>query len=144
MRANIFRILACVALIVAVGACGDDGGGVPADTIGVGAQCMASTECLQPDPPCDSGVDCYHQVCLTQFTGGYCGIANCTGNADCPEGSVCVAHDDNVNYCFRRCTDKGQCNVNRDADNESNCSSNVVFVTPGTAGKACVPPSSGP
>lgn len=122
--------------------CGDDDP-TDADRVGVGAMCAVMDDCLQPDPPCDAGPGCFPQQCLTQFAGGYCGIEACTSNAECPDGSACVAHDDGHNYCFRRCTDKAECNVNRDADHESNCSSNVTFVEP-TSGKACVPPSSGP
>lgn len=103
-------------------------GGVEADELGVGAQCAGADDCLED------------QSCLDQFKGGYCGIENCADDLDCPEGSACVAHEDGVNYCFRICVDKGECNVNRDPDNESNCSANVDFVD-GGGGKACVPPS---
>ena len=102
--------------------------GVEADELGVGAQCSGNDECLEG------------QSCLTAFKGGYCGIMDCVDDLDCPEGSACVAHDDGVNYCFRICTDKSECNVNRGPDVESNCSANVTFVD-GGGGKACVPPS---
>ena len=124
--------------------CGDDDEGNDADRAGVGAMCQVMDDCQQPDPPCDGGPGCFPQQCLTQFTGGYCGIQNCTSNAECPDGSACVAHDDGNNYCFRLCNDKPECNLHRDAANESNCSSSVDFVDPTTQGKACVPPSSGP
>ncbi|MEO5769671.1 MAG: hypothetical protein ABIS92_15065 [Polyangia bacterium] len=40
--------------------------------------------------------------------------------------------------------DKAECNLHRSADNESNCVGKVMFVDSSrTAGKACVPPSSG-
>ena len=68
------------------------------------------------------------------------GVQDCTDDAGCPQGSACVAHDDGVNYCFRVCANKSECNYNRAADNESNCSSNITFVE-GGGGKACVPPS---
>ena len=58
-------------------------------------------------------------------------------------GSACVAHTDGKNYCFLICTDKSQCNVNRAADVEANCSSSVVFVEGKLNVKACVPPSAG-
>jgi hypothetical protein len=65
----------------------------------------------------------------------------CTHDADCPDKSACIMHTDGINYCFRTCVDKPDCNANRDVDNESNCSSSVTFVD-GTMGrKACVPPS---
>jgi hypothetical protein len=117
---------ALVALMLGSAACGSD-----ADDIGVGAQCTMNDECNQDDGA---------QTCLA-FKGGYCGIMGCAHDADCPEDSACITHDDNVNYCFRICIDKAECNANRDVENESNCSSNVTF-TDGTMGrKACVPPS---
>ncbi|MBT8468891.1 MAG: hypothetical protein KJN97_09095 [Deltaproteobacteria bacterium] len=57
-----------------------------------------------------------------------------------------MTHDDGTgaeNYCFRVCQDKPECNRNRTAENESNCSANVVFVDGPGDRKACVPPSSG-
>lgn len=121
--------------------CGNDGG-VPADLYGVGAQCTVATDCLQPDPPCDAAIaSCFVQECLLQFKGGYCGITGCVSDAECPLGSACVTHDDGINYCFRICSNKSQCNVNRDPDEEANCSSNVDFVNPNQTAKACVPPS---
>ena len=79
-------------------------------------------------------------TCLTQFKGGYCGASGCTSDAVCPEGSICVTHTDRVNYCFLVCVDKTECNVNRTAVNESNCSANITRVDGGSQ-KACVPPS---
>jgi hypothetical protein len=119
---------ALLAMVLGVGCGGDDS---EADEFGVGAQCAVSDDCFQ-----DLGA----QVCLP-FKGGYCGIQGCTNDADCLEDSACVAHTDGTNYCFRVCLDKAECNANRDAENEANCSSSVTF-TDGTMGrKACVPPS---
>jgi hypothetical protein len=68
----------------------------------------------------------------------------CTLDTDCPAGAACVMHDDGVNYCFRLCADKPECNRHRSLDNEANCSSSITFIDPArTEGKACVPPSSG-
>jgi hypothetical protein len=120
--------LAWAVVLLFAGACGDDG----ADALGVGAQCTSNDQC-------DSAT---HQVCLMNFKGGYCGITNCMHDTDCPTDSKCVHHTDNMNYCFRTCLDKTECNANRDAVNESNCSSNITFVDPNTGIKACVPPSS--
>ncbi len=122
------RLLALALLAMTFAfACGDD-----ADDFGVGAQCTANDQC-------DADT---MQVCLTGFKGGYCGIMGCQSDADCPDLSSCVAHTDGVNYCFRNCLDKAECNRNRDVDNESNCSSNVTFVDTASNGlKACVPPS---
>ena len=77
----------------------------------------------------------------TMNKGGYCGLTGCKADGDCPESSKCVTHTDGKNYCFRSCADKAECNANRDADNESNCSSNVTFADGSKSGKACVPPS---
>jgi len=108
--------------------CGDD---TEADRLGVGAECTSNDQC---------DVDT-NQSCLA-FKGGYCGIRGCVHDSDCPQPSACVAHTDGMNYCFRTCADKPECNVNRTVDNEANCSSSVTFVD-GTQGrKACVPPSS--
>ncbi len=106
--------------------------GSDADSLGIGAQCTSSDECNGSDG----------QSCLTNFKGGYCGLDDCALDADCPENSACVTHSDNANYCFRICTDKAQCNENRDPANEANCSASIVFVESQEAGvKACVPPS---
>ena len=129
-RARVLLVVISLALGAAASACG---GSSEADRLGVGAQCTASDQCD----------DTTNQVCLTQFTGGYCGIEGCATDADCPVDSGCVAHTDGHNYCFRTCIDKVDCNANRDVDNESNCSSNVTFVDGAMGRKACVPPSSG-
>lgn len=129
---------AVVTAVALLGGCGDDGeGGTVADRYGVGAECLSDDDCQQTG----LGVA---EACLTSFKGGYCGIANCDGDVDCPSGARCVAHRDGVNYCFRTCADKSECNLYRAPDNESNCSSNVTYVDPDDAsviGKACVPPS---
>ena len=101
------RLAWIVLLSTTLLACGR-GTDTEADDVGVGAECTTSEDC--PDNP-DTGAP--ELVCLTQFAGGYCGLSDCTGNDDCPEGSACVAHDDGANYCFRQCVDKSECNVNR-------------------------------
>lgn len=114
--------------LLALIACSDDN----ADSLGVAAQCTVSDDCNT-----ENG-----QECLLDFKGGYCGIEGCLRNLDCPADAACVAHDNGTNYCFRTCTDKAQCNENRDAENEANCSSNITFVDNDQDGvKACVPPS---
>ncbi len=124
----------CVLLISGAAAgCGDDS--TEADRLGVGAQCTEAAECRA-----ETTVEL---SCLTQFKGGYCGLAGCQGDTDCPDGSACVTHDDLENYCFRTCVDKSECNLNRAPENESNCSANIDFVDPQGGTKACVPPSSG-
>lgn len=116
--------------------CGDDS--TEADRIGVGAECTASAECDSPDEEIEL-------ECLTLFAGGYCGLKDCTGDVDCPEGSACVTHTDGVNYCFRDCTEgnKPECNRNRSLENEANCVGSIDFVDLRNDRKACEPPSSG-
>jgi hypothetical protein len=120
------QLIALVVGLLFAAACGSD-----ADDLGVGAQCTANDQC-------DADT---MQVCLMSFKGGYCGIKDCVHDTDCPEASKCVMHTDGVNYCFRACLDKGECNANRDVENESNCSSNITFVDANPGIKACVPPS---
>lgn len=104
------------------------GGGTEADRKGVGAQCVMPDDCLTG------------QQCLA-FKGGYCGIQGCTADKDCPSGSSCVRHSDGVNYCFRTCLEKTECNRNRSVENEANCSASVTFVEGSKDRKACLPPS---
>lgn len=130
-------LLVSIPLALVLG-CESDARGTEADEIGVGASCDNDNPCEAPE---EDGGDIELQ-CLDAFAGGYCGLEDCTENADCPDGSACVNHE-GANYCFRTCLDKAECNENRGPDEESNCSSNVDFVDPDTSGKACVPPSSG-
>jgi hypothetical protein len=116
-------------------ACGDDPPpypGTQADLIGVGAACKVNTDCLQADAA--------PQQCLTEFKGGYCGLKGCTTSADCPAGSGCVTYN-GTTYCFRRCKEKAECNLNRALDVESNCSANIDFVEGKAGDKPCIPPS---
>jgi hypothetical protein len=106
-------------------ACGDE---TEAQRLGVGAECTTNDDCAATAPAC------------LPFKGGYCGVDDCTADADCPSGSACVTHTDGVNYCFLICDAKADCNVDRTTDNEANCASNVTWVED-KAEKACVPPS---
>ena len=119
-----------ISLFVFIGIGCDDDKKNEAVDLGVGAQCTETAECDEET-----------QECLPDFKGGYCGVKDCTGDIDCPEGSRCVAHEDGVNYCFLLCADKVDCNVHRDLDNEANCSSSIDFVDEPQDAKACVPPS---
>lgn len=120
-----------MASMVSLSSCGDDDdGGNDALDRGVGDACASADDCLEEG-----------QQCLTQFKGGYCGIADCQNDDDCPIGSACVAHDDGNQYCFLICSDKSQCNHYRPADAEANCSSSVTFTDGAKGSKACLPPS---
>lgn len=128
---TIRRLVLCSIALAATAGCG--GGGNPADQAGIGAQCATKDDCPQAN-----------QICLSAFRGGYCGSLGCTVDGDCTVGAACIRHDDGLQYCFRLCVDKSECNRNRSVQNESNCVSNIKFADPSrTAGKACVPPSSG-
>lgn len=111
------------ALALGLGACGNE-----SDKLGVGAQCSSADDC-------NDG-----QSCLS-FKGGYCGVSGCQANSDCPDSAVCVTHTDGKNYCFRACADKAECNANRDAANEANCSANITLADGSKSSKACVPPN---
>jgi len=110
--------------------CGDDDIGTEAQRRGVGAQCVTDDDCTEEG-----------QECLTQFKGGYCGIQGCLQDADCPQGSACITHEDENNYCFLVCSSKDQCNLHRSEENEANCTSSAVFVEEADGRKVCVPPS---
>ncbi|MBN1606321.1 MAG: hypothetical protein JW940_06790 [Polyangiaceae bacterium] len=125
------RYLLCLCVAANLAACGDDGDdgpGTEADRLGVGAACDSDNDCVEGSR------------CLTQFKGGYCGLENCASDADCPQGSACVIHVGGQ-FCFRTCTDKPECNLNRPPDLESNCGSSIEFVGDKAGRKACVPPS---
>jgi hypothetical protein len=113
-----------VTFVFCLAACGSN-----ADSLGVGAQCAMTSDC-------DTSA---HEVCLTQFKGGYCGLEGCTH--DTATDSACVSHTDGNNYCFRTCDTKTDCNANRDPANEANCSSSATFVDGTMNRKACVPPT---
>jgi hypothetical protein len=114
--------LACCFLLT-LAACGDD-----ANDRGVGATCAMDTDCTEEG-----------QRCLTQFSGGYCGISGCTRDLDCPDGSACVTEDDGTNYCFLVCVDKPDCNENRPVENEASCVSSLPFVEGAMGRKVCRP-----
>lgn len=140
MKLRVFPLVLC-ALFGVMLSCADDGEELEADKLGVGAACGVTEDCPVVEQTNAEGETEEVQLqCLDSFKGGYCGIADCGADADCPDGARCVAHTDGTNYCFRSCVDKSECNVNRDADALANCSANINFVDDG-GGKACVPPS---
>ena len=108
----------------------------------IASTCVVDEDCRSVTNP-DGGT--IQLRCLTQFTAGYCGLPDCVSSADCPLNSICVAHEDGNNYCFRVCDDKPECNTNRAPDVEANCSSSFDWATPSDdrGEKACIPPSSG-
>src|SRR5690349_14197099 len=129
MRIRLGWLLCGISALLCAFACGSDDSGSEAQRHGVGATCASNAECTEAG-----------QTCLP-FKGGYCGVADCVSDVDCPAGSACVSYDDGKNYCFLICTDKVQCNASRPLELEANCSSNVTFVSGDKTHKACVPPS---
>ena len=116
-------------LLLVAGGCGSNQN--EANQRGVGAECGMTSDCTT------SG-----EVCLTEFKGGYCGVAGCLHDTDCPQGSACVT-DGQTNYCFLVCDTKTDCNLHRSADNESDCTSSLTFLDTNNGRKVCRPPNSG-
>jgi hypothetical protein len=128
-----FNQLSVLVALALIGCSNDDNGPASeAQRRGVGAECTKTGDCMS------AGTSC-----LTQFRGGYCGLANCTSDTDCPAGSACVAHDDGTKYCFLVCVDKVDCNLGRSEANAANCVANISFVSGAKDKKACVPPNGG-
>lgn len=129
MKTKLELVLPCVALVSLGGAfsCG----GNDSDRVGIASECGQDADCPK--------VGDFQLTCLTMFKGGYCGLAGCVQDADCPLGAACIL-ESGANYCFRECSDKPECNVNRTVDNEANCVGSAVHVGASTA-KVCVPPS---
>jgi hypothetical protein len=123
-------ILLFVAMLLSVGTV-SCGGGNQSDKVGIASECAADDDCPK--------VDSVQLTCLTIFKGGYCGLRGCLADADCPVGAACI-NEGGVNYCFRECIDKPECNVRRSTANEANCVGSAVHVGVSTA-KVCVPPS---
>ena len=117
------------ALMLVVSGCGSNENA--ANQRGIGAECNLTSDCTT------SG-----QVCLTEFNGGYCGLAGCAHDTDCPQGSACVT-DNQTNYCFLVCAAKTDCNLHRSLANESDCTSSLTFVDGTMNRKVCRPPNSG-
>lgn len=123
--------ISMLAAVLSMAACGgdDDNGGSEADRLGVGAACADDADCAEEG-----------QACLDNFKGGYCGVAGCEADADCPAGSLCAVLD-GANYCFLSCENKSECNTHRSVDDEANCSGSVEYVEAEDGPKACIPPS---
>lgn len=129
-------VLILMAAVFALSACGDDDtDGTIADLLYIGGIC-------DNDAQCDDEDDATPELeCLTEFTGGYCGMKDCESSDDCPPGSLCADLEGEF-YCFLACTDKAECNTNRTAETASNCSANIDPVE-GGGEKLCIPPSAG-
>jgi hypothetical protein len=83
---KLFRLCA----LVASGAfsCGD---GNESDRVGIARDCSKNADCPK--------VGEFQLTCLTIFKGGYCGLAGCVRDADCPLGAARIA-EGGTNYCF--------------------------------------------
>ena len=126
-------VMGAALAVLLVGCSDDDNGGSEADLLYIGGVCAMDTDCN------DGDTDTPELECVTDFKGGYCGIKDCVVSEDCPQGSLCADLDGTM-YCFLVCIDKAECNTNRPADLESNCSSNVDPVEGGDE-KLCIPPA---
>jgi hypothetical protein len=116
-------------LLLVAGGCGSSQNA--ANQLGVGAECTKAADCV------------VEATCLTAFAGGYCGLAGCQHDTDCPQGSACVTDDNGSNYCFLVCSAKTDCNLHRSTANESDCTSALPFVDGAMSRKVCRPPNSG-
>jgi hypothetical protein len=121
-------LVSALALALAVCGCSSQNA---ANQAGIGAQCSMTSDCTTAG-----------EVCLTEFNGGYCGLAGCLHDTDCPQGSACVT-DNQTNYCFLVCGTKTDCNLHRDPANESDCTSSLTFIDGAMSRKVCRPPNSG-
>jgi hypothetical protein len=123
------RTVMGIALLLASGfSCSDES---ESDRMGIASVCTQDKDCEK--------VGDVQLTCLTAFKGGYCGLAGCAQDSDCPTGAACIA-EAGVNYCFRECIDKPECNLHRTVDAEANCVGSAVHVGVSSA-KVCVPPS---
>jgi hypothetical protein len=85
--------------------------------------------------------DCANGLeCVTSFDHGYCTIADCTLNADCPNDARCVTLPDGHNYCLRTCTGPNSCTFCRPFEFGGECTGDVDFAEAGTTGEVCLPP----
>jgi hypothetical protein len=113
--------------------CRSSGGGSDNRKVCVPGDCGVGEACL-------TKADCNGDLeCLTDVDGGYCGKANCTANADCPNGSACVRMDETRSYCLRKCQGDSDCSFCRPWDDRTPCTDEVDYVEDGTPGRVCVP-----
>jgi hypothetical protein len=71
-----------------------------------------------PAEGCDGPQDCAGAAtCLTNFSGGYCAVQFCAGDAGCPEGTHCVKQN-KVPTCLKACEAKTDCVVPGDLPRE--------------------------
>jgi hypothetical protein len=112
--------------------CRSSGGGSDNRKVCVPGNCGLGAAC---EVDADCGADL---TCLLEFGGGYCGVKGCTGNADCPEGSACVTHTNDENYCFATCERDADCTFCRWDGTKPGCTADVDFVDPGDL-RVCPP-----
>ncbi len=113
--------------------CRSSGGGAKNRKICVPGDCDVGAAC-RIDDDCEGDLEC-----IDTFLGGYCGKANCTGDADCPNGSLCAKVDGGSPTCLRKCDTDSDCSFCRPWDSRTTCSDDVTFVDDGTSGTVCVP-----
>ena len=71
--------------------------------------CLMGCEAAVGDK-CTTSNDCpAGTVCDTDSPGGYCLVANCDGDEDCPDEAVCVNFTDSLRYCLLKCKKNSDC-----------------------------------
>jgi hypothetical protein len=78
--------------------------------VDIDVRATVGSRCSSPED-CESGM-----VCLSGqgFVGGYCAVAGCTGEQECPPGSACVSEQSQGGLCLQRCSTIKDCSF-RDA-----------------------------
>ena len=67
-------------------------------------------------------------------------MRDCTANADCPTGTVCVKEAEGKNYCEKSCPTASDCTLCRGYDDVNvTCRADATFVEAGTTGSVCAP-----
>lgn len=105
--------------------CRSSGGGSDNKKICVPANCGLGAACGE-DADCGGG----DLVCIGGIDGGYCGVLDCAGNADCPADSSCVEREGG-NYCAKNCAAESDCTLCRPGDEPVACTGDVTFVEAG-------------
>ncbi len=114
--------------------CRSSGGGSNNRKVCVPGNCGLGAAC-ETDADCDGDL-----TCLSDFSGGYCGVEGCAADADCPENSACVEHSNGTNYCFAICKSDVDCSFCRFDGAAESCTADVTFVEPGDL-SVCPPPT---
>ena len=73
------------------------------------AACLMGCEASIGDK-CKTSNDCpAGTVCDTDSPGGYCLVANCDADEECPEEAACVKFTESQRYCLKKCKKNSDC-----------------------------------